>query len=263
MNETLRLKGIPELTPRAYVPGRERHQDRKRRKEECWEDGKACLREDFLARYPFRLIPMLELDDGRQIGESTAICRYFEELYPEPSLFGRDALEKALVEMWHQRVHADGEIGAEEVVRNSFPPMAQRGLAGTAEFVAQIPALVERGKTALTALLSCFEHTIRNAAICGWRALIPKKGLALHIEAKWTECIARRDRSATPIRKFFGTLRIAHAELRAGAGFDLLANLLPQPPSPSWRRVCAEGFGTFTTCRAQSANLHPSSLLGA
>jgi hypothetical protein len=24
----------------------------------------------------------------------------------------------------------------------------------------------------------------------------PKKGLALHIEAKWTECIARRDGSA-------------------------------------------------------------------
>jgi glutathione S-transferase len=122
-------------------------------KEECWADGKSCLREDFLARYPFRLIPMLELDDGRQIGESTAICRYFEELYPEPSLFGRDALEKALVEMWHQRVHTDGEIAAEEVVRNSFPPMAQRGLAGAAELVAQIPALVKRGKRRL---LRCF-----------------------------------------------------------------------------------------------------------
>lgn len=48
-------------------------------------------------------VPVLELDDGSYIAESVAIKRYFEELHPEPPLFGRDAKEKVLVEMWHRR----------------------------------------------------------------------------------------------------------------------------------------------------------------
>jgi glutathione S-transferase len=49
-------------------------------------------------------VPTLELDDGTTISETVAICRYFEELHPEPSLFGRTALEKAQVDMWVRRV---------------------------------------------------------------------------------------------------------------------------------------------------------------
>ncbi|WP_323844695.1 glutathione S-transferase family protein [Microbulbifer magnicolonia] len=48
-------------------------------------------------------VPVLELDDGSCIAESVAIQRYFEELHPEPPLFGRDAREKAQVEMWNRR----------------------------------------------------------------------------------------------------------------------------------------------------------------
>ena len=49
-------------------------------------------------------IPTLELDDGQTISETVAICRYFEELHPEPAMFGRTALEKAQVDMWTRRV---------------------------------------------------------------------------------------------------------------------------------------------------------------
>ena len=49
-------------------------------------------------------VPTLELDDGETISETVAICRYFEELQPEPSLFGRTALEKAKVDMWVRRI---------------------------------------------------------------------------------------------------------------------------------------------------------------
>ena len=45
-------------------------------------------------------VPTLELDDGTHISESMAISRYFEEIQPEPPLFGRSAKEKAQVEMW-------------------------------------------------------------------------------------------------------------------------------------------------------------------
>ncbi|WP_281017700.1 MULTISPECIES: glutathione S-transferase family protein [unclassified Minwuia] len=52
---------------------------------------------------PFGKMPALELDDGTVLTESMAICRYFEELNPEPPMFGRNPLEKAQVEMWNRR----------------------------------------------------------------------------------------------------------------------------------------------------------------
>ena len=56
------------------------------------------------SRNPLQRLPVLELDDGTIITESVAICRYFEELHPEPPLFGQGALGKAQVEMWQRRL---------------------------------------------------------------------------------------------------------------------------------------------------------------
>ncbi len=41
---------------------------------------------------PMGEVPVLELDDGTHIAESVAICRYFEELHPQPPLFGVGAV---------------------------------------------------------------------------------------------------------------------------------------------------------------------------
>lgn len=60
--------------------------------------------EEFRALNPRGQTPALQLDDGTVIAESVAICRYLEGLHPEPPLFGRDAREQALVEMWSRRV---------------------------------------------------------------------------------------------------------------------------------------------------------------
>jgi glutathione S-transferase len=49
-------------------------------------------------------MPVLELDDGTCISESATICRYLEETNPNPSLMGNDALDRALVDMWHRRM---------------------------------------------------------------------------------------------------------------------------------------------------------------
>lgn len=59
---------------------------------------------EHLARNSLGQVPTLELDDGETISETAAICRYFEEVQPEPSLFGRTAIEKARVDMWVRRV---------------------------------------------------------------------------------------------------------------------------------------------------------------
>ncbi len=58
----------------------------------------------FTAKYAPGQLPVLELDDGRLIGESLSICRYFEALHPEPPLFGTGALEIAEIDMWIRRV---------------------------------------------------------------------------------------------------------------------------------------------------------------
>jgi glutathione S-transferase len=60
--------------------------------------------ETYSAVNPMQRVPALVLDDGTVITESMAICRYFEALQPEPALFGRGALESALIEMWSRRV---------------------------------------------------------------------------------------------------------------------------------------------------------------
>ena len=57
----------------------------------------------YTAINPLQRVPALALDDGTVITESIAICRYFEALQPDPPLFGRGALEIALIEMWSRR----------------------------------------------------------------------------------------------------------------------------------------------------------------
>lgn len=62
------------------------------------------LTNEMRAKNPTTKIPFLELDDGTCIGETMAICRYFEEIKPENPLMGRTPLEKAQVEMWQRRI---------------------------------------------------------------------------------------------------------------------------------------------------------------
>ncbi len=66
--------------------------------------GGENLTPEMRAKNPTTKVPFLELDDGTCIGETIAICRYFEEINPENLLMGRTPLEKAQVEMWQRRV---------------------------------------------------------------------------------------------------------------------------------------------------------------
>ncbi|MEQ1715229.1 MAG: glutathione S-transferase [Hyphomicrobium sp.] len=101
---------------------------------------------DYVSKYPHAMVPMLELDDGTRIGEAMAIARYLEELYPDPPLFGVDARDRALVDMWEKRANEEGMLAASELFRNTAPAFADRGLPGSAEPVRQVPELVVRAK---------------------------------------------------------------------------------------------------------------------
>lgn len=79
---------------------------------------------EFSALNPMQRVPVLVLDDGTAISESVAICRYFEELQPEPALFGRGAKGRAEVEMWNRRVEFGLFFPVAQVFRHLHPSMA-------------------------------------------------------------------------------------------------------------------------------------------
>lgn len=77
------------------------------------------------SRNPLQRLPVLELDDGTIITESVAICRYFEELNPEPPLFGQGALGKAKVEMWQRRIELNLLSSVAQAFRHIHPAMKE------------------------------------------------------------------------------------------------------------------------------------------
>jgi len=62
---------------------------------------------------------VLELADGRILRESMAICRYVEELHPDPNLFGGDPWERAVIEQWSRHAELELLIPITGVFRNT------------------------------------------------------------------------------------------------------------------------------------------------
>jgi len=74
---------------------------------------------EFRKKNPLALLPVLELDDGRVLRESMAICRYIEELHPEPNLMGTDAWERAQIEQWNRHAELELLVPIAQVFRNT------------------------------------------------------------------------------------------------------------------------------------------------
>jgi glutathione S-transferase len=75
----------------------------------------------FTAMNPVARVPVLELDDGRFLAESRAICSYLESLYPEPNLMGVDAEERAFIEMADRQVELTLLAAVANHVRHTHP----------------------------------------------------------------------------------------------------------------------------------------------
>jgi len=88
----------------------------------------------YTAINPYQQLPALELDDGTVIGESVAICRYFERLQPEPPLFGSGAKGEALVEMWQRRAELGLFLPVAYAFRHLHPAMAAMEVPQVAEW---------------------------------------------------------------------------------------------------------------------------------
>ena len=121
------------------------------------------FKEPFASLNPFNCVPVLELDDGTVISESVSVCRYLEELHPEPSLFGRDAVERATIDMWNRRIEIDGFMPILHAVRNQLPNFKGRVIPGTRSELPQLPAMVERGKDMLKVLLGRIDSQLAKS----------------------------------------------------------------------------------------------------
>jgi glutathione S-transferase len=79
--------------------------------------------EAYTAINPLQRVPALVLDDGTVLTESLAICRYFEALQPDPPLFGKGALQSALIEMWNRRIEFHLYMPVSTVFQHLHPAM--------------------------------------------------------------------------------------------------------------------------------------------
>lgn len=104
---------------------------------------------------PLQRLPVLELDDGTVITELVAICRYFDELHPDPPLFGEGALGKALVEMWQRRMEFNLFLCVAQAFRHVHPAMKEWE-------VPQIPEWGEANKPKVLEFLGLLDRELAN-----------------------------------------------------------------------------------------------------
>ncbi|MDO9251199.1 glutathione S-transferase family protein [Hydrogenophaga sp.] len=80
--------------------------------------------EQYRAKSPLARVPALELDDGRVLTETRAICTYLEGRHPQPNLMGADATERAFIEMADRRVEWHVLLPIANCVRHTHPGLA-------------------------------------------------------------------------------------------------------------------------------------------
>jgi len=109
----------------------------------------------YTAINPMQRVPALVLDDGTVIAESIAICRYFEALQPDPPLFGRGALDCALVEMWNRRAELHLLFPVASVFQHLHPAMKQM-------INPQVPDWAEANKPRVTDFLQFLDGELKD-----------------------------------------------------------------------------------------------------
>lgn len=80
--------------------------------------------DEFREMSPLAQVPTLQLDDGRTLTESRAICTYLESVYPEPNLMGHDGYERGFIEMWDRRAELMFTLPLMMWVRHLSPVLA-------------------------------------------------------------------------------------------------------------------------------------------
>ena len=106
--------------------------------------------DEFRAKNPDCVVPVLELDDGTCLTEVIAICQYLEELHPEPTLFGETPAERAVTMMWNAKAELQGLWAMADAFRNTVKGLQGHALPGPDAYE-QMPELAVRGKARVEA----------------------------------------------------------------------------------------------------------------
>jgi glutathione S-transferase len=114
---------------------------------------------EYVARAGIAQLPSLTLDDGTTITESIAICRYLEALHPAPNLFGRDARETAVIEMWTRRAEMLAAIPLMLAVRHGHPALAA--------LETQVPEVAANNRAQADRSLQLFDHRLGESEWLG------------------------------------------------------------------------------------------------
>jgi glutathione S-transferase len=107
----------------------------------------------FRSLNPRAEVPVLELDDGRRLTESLAICRYLEALQPEPNLWGRDALERHEVDAMVDALQSNLYVSTAHTFRHGHAFWAGR-IEQCADYAPVARRAAEREYARLDALLA-------------------------------------------------------------------------------------------------------------
>lgn len=114
---------------------------------------------EYVAATGVTSVPVLKLDDGTVITESIAIGRYLESIFPEPNLFGRDAREVAIVEMWMRRAEFLLAMPLMFSVRHSHPAFAA--------LEEQVPEVAAANLSAVKLALELFDRHLSGSPYIG------------------------------------------------------------------------------------------------
>jgi glutathione S-transferase len=158
--------------------------------------------EAFRAINPDCTVPVLELDDGRNLSDVFAICLYLELQHPEPPLMGCDAAEKAIVTMWNNKLEWHLLAPLADAFRNRAKGLAKRALPGPDSYE-QIPLLAERGRTRALSYLAKLNAQLESREfVAGDAFSVADITLAVAVDfAAW---------SRTPVGDELGNLRRWH-----------------------------------------------------
>jgi len=86
--------------------------------------AKEHFAEAYRAKSPLSKVPALELDDGRCLSESRAICTYLEGLHPHPNLMGEGFEERAFIERADRQVELYFFGAVANCIRHTHPGLA-------------------------------------------------------------------------------------------------------------------------------------------
>jgi glutathione S-transferase len=130
------------------------HKDIPFREQLCYGGG-----EEWLAISPVGKVPALTTEDGHALSETTVICDYLEDAYPQPPLYPEDAWQRARVKQIMKVAELYLELPSRRLIAHAFSAQA-----APPALLAEVRQVTERGVAAMRRLCR-FEPYIAGDAL--------------------------------------------------------------------------------------------------